>query len=198
MRVSGISPVEGKKCMTRETGGPKTLRVLGVDPGIRCVGYGIVDLTGAQEARLIECDAVRLAPSSTPARLEVIYRRLSRVMEKHRPQVLAIEDVFHGKSFRSVLKVGQARGVIILAAQIAGIEISEYAPRLVKKSVTGNGNADKSQVQRMVARILGLDELLEPNDITDAIAVAFCHGRRAWRDRLLGTEVANNLLGRRR
>lgn len=173
--------------MDQETGGPEMLRVLGVDPGTRYVGYGIVDLVGAQQARLIDSDVLRLETGSAAARLETIFRHMSAQMEKHRPRVLAIEDVFHGKNFKSVLKLGQARGVIILAAQMAGLEIGEYSPRLVKKSVTGNGNADKSQVQRMVARILGQDELLEPEDISDAVAVAFCHGRRAWTDRLMAS-----------
>lgn len=171
--------------MNQETGGPETLRVLGVDPGTRNVGYGIVDLNGAHEARLIDCGVLRLESGSAAARLETIYRHMTAQMEKHRPEVLAIEDIFHGKNFKSVLKIGQARGVIILAAQVAGIEIGEYSPRLVKKAVTGNGNADKSQVGRMVARILGREELLDSEDITDAIAVAFCHGRRAWTRRLL-------------
>ena len=174
--------------MNRENGG--ALRVLGVDPGTRYVGYGVVDLHSPQQARLIHCDVLRLTASSQAARLERIYRHMIAQMETYSPQVLAIEDIFHGKNFKSVLKLGQARGVIILAAQMAGIEISEYSPRLVKKSVTGNGNADKSQVQRMVARILGLKELLEPQDITDALAVAFCHGRRAWTGALLERERA--------
>jgi crossover junction endodeoxyribonuclease RuvC len=172
--------------MRQETVEPKTLRVLGVDPGTRCVGYGIIDLTGARQARLIDCDVLRLESGPAAARLESIFRHMSAQMERYRPRVLAIEDVFHGKNFKSVLKIGEARGVIILAAQMAGLEIGEYSPRLIKKSVTGNGNADKSQVQRMVTRILGRDDLLEPEDISDAVAVAFCHGRRAWTDRLLG------------
>ncbi len=172
--------------MNQEASGPETLRVLGVDPGTRYVGYGIVDLTGAQQARLIDCDVLRVEAESAPAKLELIFTHMRAQIEKHRPRVLAIEDIFYGKNFKSALKVGQARGVIMLAAQMAGLEIGEYSPRLVKKSVTGNGNADKSQVQRMVARILGRDELFESEDISDAIAVAFCHGRRAWTDRLMG------------
>lgn len=172
--------------MSQRSGGPETIRVLGVDPGTRYVGYGIVDLTGARQARLIDCDVLRLGSGTTAAKLEAIYRHVSARIEEHRPRVLAIEDVFHGKNFKSVLKVGQARGVIILAAQMAGLEISEYPPRLVKKSVTGNGNADKSQVGRMVTRILGREEPFEREDVTDAIAAAICHGRRAWTGRLVG------------
>ncbi len=172
--------------MNQESGGTETLRVLGVDPGTRFVGYGIVDLTGAQQARLIDCGVLCVEAESAAAKLELIFRHMSAQMEKHRPRVLAIEDIFYGKNFKSALKVGEARGVIMLAAQMAGLEIGEYSPRLVKKSVTGNGNADKSQVQRMVARILGRDELFESEDVSDAIAVAFCHGRRAWTDRLMG------------
>jgi len=182
--------------MNQETGEPKTLRVLGVDPGTRCVGYGIIDLTGARQARLIDCDVLRLESGSAAARLESIFRHMSAQMERHRPRVLAIEDVFHGKNFKSVLKIGEARGVIILAAQMARLEIGEYSPRLIKKSVTGNGNADKSQVQRMVTRLLGRDDLLEPEDISDAVAVAFCHGRRAWTDRLLGRDGSSARLSR--
>lgn len=168
--------------MTSRRGGDAGVRVLGVDPGTRAVGFGIIDIAVAQELSLVDAGALRMPPGPLAPRLGTIFQGLASLIAEHRPQVLAVEEVFHGKNFQSVLKVGQARGVVILAAQLAGLDVCEYSARLVKKSVTGNGNADKAQVQKMVARLLQLDELPEPKDITDAMAVAFCHGKRLWRD----------------
>ncbi len=115
------------------------------------------------------------------------------LIQSHSPRVLAIEQGFHGKNFQSVLKVGEARGVAVLAAQMAGLEIREYSPALIKKAATGNGNADKKQVQRMMGRVLGLEADLEPVDITDALAAAFCHGQRLWKVGAVGGTSARRI-----
>lgn len=160
-------------------------RILGIDPGTRTLGYGILDVGRSGQAFVVHCGALRLPPRPLEVRLEAIFREVSAIITRHRPRILAIEEVFHGKNFQSVLKVGEARGVVVLAAQMAGLEICEYAPAVIKKAATGNGVADKAQVQRMMARLLGLRVPPEPEDVTDALAAAFCHGQRIWRSGVL-------------
>jgi crossover junction endodeoxyribonuclease RuvC len=157
------------------------IRVLGIDPGTRVLGYGVLDVDKRSSPRVVAHGALRLPRSPLAVRLELIFREVESIISAHRPQVLALEEVFHGKNFQSVLKVGEARGVVVLAAQISGLEIQEYSPALIKKSATGNGNAAKAQVQGMMKRVLGLKEALEPPDVADALAAAFCHGQRVWR-----------------
>ena len=150
-------------------------RVLGIDPGTRVVGYGIIDAhRGAPRA--VAHGAIRLPRGPIAARLETIFREIRALLDRYRPEVLAIEEVFQGKNFQSVLKVGQARGVAILAAQLAGIEIREYAPARIKKAATGNGNAAKVQVEGMMTRMLGIGETGSADE-TDALAVAYCHAQ---------------------
>jgi crossover junction endodeoxyribonuclease RuvC len=150
-------------------------RVLGIDPGTRVVGYGIIDAhRGAPRA--VAHGAIRLPKAPIAARLETIFREVRALVDRYRPQVLAIEEVFQGKNFQSVLKVGEARGVVILAAQLAGIEIREYAPARIKKAATGNGNAAKVQVEGMMTRMLGIGEASSADE-TDALAVAYCHAQ---------------------
>ena len=157
------------------------IRVLGIDPGTRILGHGILDVGPGSKVVLVECGAIRLPARPLSVRLERIYQEVREIIAKHSPGVLAIEEVFHGKNFQSVLKVGEARGVVVLAAQMAGLEIREYSPAVIKKAATGNGNADKTQVQGMMERLLGVERFPGPVDVTDALAVAFCHGQRAWR-----------------
>jgi crossover junction endodeoxyribonuclease RuvC len=160
------------------------VRVLGIDPGTRVVGFGILDLEAGGKPALVAQGAIRLPATPLAARLAKIYSELRGIIAKHQPHVLSIEGVFHGKNFQSVLKVGEARGVVVLAAQLEGLEICEYTPAMIKKAATGKGNAGKPQVQRMMGRILGLETAPEPADVTDALAAAFCHGQRMWRRRL--------------
>jgi len=136
------------------------------------VGYGIIDAArGAPRA--VAHGAIRLPRAAIAARLETIFREIRALVDRYRPDVLAIEEVFQGKNFQSVLKVGEARGVVILAAQLAGIEIREYAPARIKKAATGNGNAAKVQVEGMMTRILRIGAV-GTADETDALAVAYC------------------------
>ena len=145
------------------------------------LGYGILDIERRGRPSLVACGVVRLPPRPLSVRLETIYREVRALLLRYGPGVLAIEEVFHGKNFQSVLKVGEARGVVVLAAQMSGLEIREYPPAVVKRSATGHGDADKSQVQSMMARFFGSEVVSEPEDASDALAVAFCHGQRLWR-----------------
>lgn len=158
-----------------------------MDPGTRVLGYGILDVARGQRPKVVAHGALRLPQSPLASRLEKIFGEIGRIISAHAPQVLALEEVFYGKNFQSVLKVGEARGVVVLAAQMRGLEIREYSPALIKKSATGNGNAGKSQVQGMMQRVLGLREAPEPLDVTDALAAAFCHGQRLWRASLVSS-----------
>ena len=157
------------------------LRVLGVDPGTRVAGFGVLDVVPGRDPVVVECGGLRLKGRELPDRLLELHDGLAAVIARHSPSILAVETVFHGKSFDSVLKVGEARGVVLLVGAANGLEIHQYAPALVKKTTTGNGRASKQQVQRMIVRLLGLDHTPEPVDATDALAIAFCYARRLWR-----------------
>jgi crossover junction endodeoxyribonuclease RuvC len=151
------------------------IRILGVDPGSRHTGYGVIEKRGA---RLVPVDAGSLSPSprlSFSHRLLEIHDGLAGVIRTHRPLHVAMEDIFHAVNVRSALKLAQVRGVLLLAAAEAGLEVAAYPPRSVKKAVVGTGGADKSQVAWMIVRLLGLGEERRPADVTDALAVAVCH-----------------------
>jgi len=153
--------------------------VLGVDPGTAATGYGVVE-RGSGPHRLIECGVIR-PPAGRPlaARLAVIFEELSQVISRHQPSAVAVEDVFVAHNARSALVLGHARGVIMLAAAQAGIEVAEYAPREVKAAIVGAGSATKLQIQAMVARHLRLKEPPRPADAADGVAVALTHVLRA-------------------
>jgi crossover junction endodeoxyribonuclease RuvC len=162
----------------------ESVRILGFDPGTRVAGWGLVDAEAGRPARVVACGAVRLEKYPFPERLSRLHDALAEVIARHRPGVFAVESVFHGKSFASVLKVGEARGVGLLAAARAGLEVAEFPPAEVKKSATGNGRATKTQMQAMMARLLRLDAAPRPADVADALALALCYAQRLWRRRL--------------
>ncbi|MHC4788828.1 MAG: crossover junction endodeoxyribonuclease RuvC [Planctomycetota bacterium] len=153
------------------------MRIMGIDPGTRVCGYGIIEADGA-EARALDYGVVRSSDAALAARLKVIYEGLLTVIQRLEPDVAAIEGVFAGKNVRSALKIGEGRGAALLAAATAGVEVAEYAPAQVKKAVLGSGRGHKSQVQQMVKVILGLPELPAPDDAADALALAICHLHR--------------------
>jgi crossover junction endodeoxyribonuclease RuvC len=161
--------------------GAAPVRVLGIDPGTRVAGYAVLDLGRGPTPTLVRAGAFRLPDGPIPARLLALHEGILDVIREDGPTVLAVETIFHGKSFPSVAKVSEARGVVLLAAAQYGLEIAEFQPALVKKAATGNGTATKRQVQSMMVRILGLTETPRPIDATDAIAIAFCYGQRLWR-----------------
>ncbi len=155
------------------------MRVIGVDPGSIKSGYGIVD---QREAELIalEYGVIRTSSNAPLAqRLLQISARLQELIIEFRPQVIAVEDLFFAKNAQSALKLGHARGVILLTAAQAGLEIVEYTPLEVKQSVVGYGRADKVQVQQMVKVLLRLQEIPTPDDAADALAIAICHHHSA-------------------
>ena len=153
------------------------MRVLGIDPGSETTGWGVVegDRNG-QSYRLVEFGVVKLSSSATfSSRLLKISQALHEVIEKLKPDACAIEEAFYSVNPKVILKLGQVRGVALLAAESAALEIGEYSPRLVKQTVAGYGNAEKQQVQEMVRVLLSLRTVPEPHDAADALAVAICH-----------------------
>ncbi|HEV8600404.1 MAG TPA: crossover junction endodeoxyribonuclease RuvC [Gemmatimonadales bacterium] len=154
------------------------MRVLGIDPGTATVGYGVVERSASlgSAARLVECGVLR-TPSREllQNRLAVIHAGLCELIERHRPDVLAVEDIFYATNVRTTVVLGHARGVILLAGAQAGILVAEYSPALVKKTVVGRGAALKPQVGFMVAKLLKLSAAPKPADAADAVAVALTH-----------------------
>ncbi len=150
--------------------------ILGIDPGIAIVGYSIVECKGnnfkAIDYGCITTDSNLLFPD----RIKIIYDRLTEIIEIYNPEDLAVEELFFNKNVKTAIKVGQARGVEILAAVNKGMNIYEYTPLQIKQAVVGYGRADKFQVQEMVKLLLNLKERPKPDDVADALAVAICHG----------------------
>jgi crossover junction endodeoxyribonuclease RuvC len=152
-----------------------TMRVLGIDCGTECTGFGVVELNARDELICLEFGGIRLSSRGPMAqKLAQIYRSLCVVIGKHQPDRVAIEEVFHAVNAKSALKLGQARGVAMLAASSHNIHVAEYAPLTIKSSVVGYGRAEKQQVQAMVARLLRLENVPEPADAADALAIAIC------------------------
>ncbi len=152
------------------------MRVLGIDCGTEYTGYGVVELLSDDRLVCIVCGAIKVSPREPmAARLSLIYTRLQELISEHRPERVAIEDVFYAVNVKSALKLGQVRGVAMLAAAAAGLEVAEYAPLSIKSAVVGYGKAEKHQVQQMVTRLLNLDQVPEPADAADALAIAICH-----------------------
>lgn len=152
------------------------MRVLGIDCGTEYTGYGVVDLIPDGRLLFVCCGAIKLAlREPLPARLSRIYEQLSHLIVTHQPDQVAIEDVFYAVNAKSALKLGQVRGVAMLAAATARLEVAEYAPLSIKSAVVGYGKAEKQQVQHMVTRLLNLADVPEPPDAADALAIAICH-----------------------
>jgi len=152
------------------------MRVLGIDCGTEYTGYGVVELCSDDRLMCLAFGAVKLSPREPMARrLAQIFDRLAAVISEHQPDYVAIEDVFYAVNAKSAIKLGQVRGVAMLAASSSGLEVAEYSPLSIKSAVVGYGKAEKQQVQHMVARLLNLDELPEPADAADALAIAICH-----------------------
>jgi crossover junction endodeoxyribonuclease RuvC len=160
--------------------------VLGIDPGTANTGYGVV---ARQGGRMVALDGgvVRTSPASEPAaRLAAIHARVAELIEEHRPDAVAVEQLYFGANVRSAFAVGQARGVVLLAAGQRGVPCWSYTPQQIKGAVCGSGRAAKDQVQRMVQTLLSLDELPRPDHAADALAIAICHANSAPMRRALG------------
>ncbi len=154
------------------------MRILGIDPGSIITGYGVIDEKKGKLSPVaygtIECKK----KGPFPERLKMIFEGLNKIIEDYNPDNIALESVFFGKSVKSAIKIGEARGVAILCAAIAGKPMFEYAPTVVKRAVVGYGNAQKAQVGEMVKIILALSEIPKKFDATDALAIAICHCHR--------------------
>jgi crossover junction endodeoxyribonuclease RuvC len=157
-------------------------RILGVDPGSHCTGYGVITGEG-DEFKYIDSGHITPPKAANRCeRLRAIFEGIRQAIQRHAPTHLAIEDVFYNKNARSSLVLGEARGAAILAAALADLPVYEYSPREIKQSVTGHGGADKSQVNFMLGKILRLDRPPGNTDESDALAVAVCHAfkNREW------------------
>ena len=149
--------------------------ILGIDPGTLIMGYGIIEVNG-QLITMKEMQVLKLSSKKgNPERLQLIHQKVEELIKKYNPHEFAIEAPFFGKNVQSMLKLGRAQGVAIAAAMSAGLTVTEYSPKKVKQSITGNGNADKIQVWKMLKQLLALEEEPEYFDATDALAVAVCH-----------------------
>jgi len=151
------------------------VRILGVDPGSRFTGFGVVDYKAGQFI-VIDYGVIKIKPVGFPERLQQIFEDLGEVIAFQKPTTMAIEQVFVAKNPSSALKLGHARGAAMLAGSCAGLFASEYSALQIKKAIVGTGRADKPQMQKMIMLLLGLTELPQ-NDAADALSVALCHGQ---------------------
>lgn len=157
---------------------PEHMFVLGIDPGLSATGYGLVE--GSHPPRAHIAGVIRTDTGMTvPQRLADLHRGLRQVIEDASPDVVAVETVFTNRNLQTAISVGRASGVALLAAAEAGVEVFEYVPTAIKSAITGDGSANKAQMQQMVARLLRLKEAPKPADAADALAIALCHLRVA-------------------
>ena len=152
------------------------MKVLGIDPGTAVLGYGVVESGTGTHPRLLECGTLTTAArDALPTRLRVIHEGTAALLSRHAPDAIAVESAFYGKNVRTTVVLSHARGVILLAAEQAGVAIAEYSPAQVKKTVVGRGAALKPQVGYMVAQLLRLKTAPTPADAADGVAVALAH-----------------------
>ncbi len=151
------------------------MRILGIDPGLAIVGYGVIEKKG-NTYKILEYGTIQTkADEKTPDRLEIIFNELNQIIKDFEPDEVAYEKLFHQKNSKTVIDVSQARGVEILAAKINNLNIYEYTPLQIKMALTGYGRANKKQMQESVKRFLNLKEIPRPDDAADALAIALCH-----------------------
>lgn len=173
MRAGDIYSKDGDPVKSRPA--PTEKIILGIDPGTTVMGFGILLVEG-RSVKLVSAGAIKFPVADDHAlKLRAIFKHVSSIIEEHKPDELAIEAQFFGKNVQSMLKLGRAQGVAIAAALHREIAVVEYAPKRVKQSITGNGNASKEQVAAMLLSILGIRSLPSSTDATDAVAVAVCH-----------------------
>jgi len=152
------------------------MRILGIDPGTSLIGYGVVDILGDDYKTIDYGKFVTPSNIHNKDRVNDVYKFFSELIKKHKPECLAIESLFFFKNAKTVIKVSEIRGVLLLAAAQKGLEIREFTPLQVKQSVTNYGRAEKYQIQKMVKLILDLKEIPRPDDVADALALAICCG----------------------
>ena len=152
------------------------LRVLGIDPGARATGYGLISCSSEGAVSLVECGVIRPRPTDPLAsRIREIFRELEALLDALRPDAVAVESLFYGKNVKSALTLAHVRGAVLLAPALRDLEIHEYSPREIKKTVVGRGNATKDQVAFMVQERLRLSGPPRPSDAADGVACALCH-----------------------
>lgn len=163
--------------------------IIGIDPGTRVTGYGIIK-KAVSHYQVLDFGCIKPPPQlKITDRYLIIYEGLEELLELHKPQVLAIETQFVHKNVQSAIKLGMARGVVIVAAKKRGMQIIEYTPSQAKRAVSGNGRASKYQVQGMVQKLLALNSLPQPDDAADALALALCHAHAYRFSKPLGMEI---------
>lgn len=154
--------------------------IIGIDPGTARLGFGVIDEGSDQQPRAVAYGVLSTeSDEAMPQRLASLFDRLTELIETHRPEVLAVEQLFFARNVTTAITVGQARGIVLLAAARADVHVVEYSPSEVKHAVAGYGKASKTQMQEMVRIILGLAEVPEPDDAADALAIALCHAQTA-------------------
>lgn len=150
------------------------MRILGIDPGLAVTGYGILDVDG-DKVKLLNAGTHTTAGGMMAERLRSIFVRINELLETETPAEVAIEEGFYGKNVKVAMSLGQARGAVLLACGLGGVPIYEYSPREVKQAVVGRGAASKEQVNYMIKQLLNLKDAPAPFDVSDALAVAYCH-----------------------
>ncbi len=161
------------------------VRILGIDPGSRITGYGLIDTDGRQSVH-VASGCIRTTDGPFPARLAEIFVALGGIIDEHAPAECAVEKVFVNRNVESAMKLGHARGAAIVAAATREVEVFEFSPNEIKQAIVGRGHADKQQVQHMVGVLLGLREALQA-DTADALAAALCHGHTRFSLQRVGT-----------
>ncbi|MDY4592546.1 MAG: crossover junction endodeoxyribonuclease RuvC [Eubacteriales bacterium] len=153
------------------------MRILGIDPGLAIVGYGVID-SDKGVYRPVDCGVINTPKElSLPERLELIYKGMGELIDTFKPDQVAIEELFFTKNITTGITVAEARGVILLACKQSGLPMFEYTPNQIKQSLTGYGKADKKQIQFMITRLLGLKAIPKPDDAADALAIALTHAQ---------------------
>ncbi|MDD3890213.1 MAG: crossover junction endodeoxyribonuclease RuvC [Syntrophomonadaceae bacterium] len=149
--------------------------VLGIDPGTAITGYGLVDHKSGKEKLITYGTITTPAGMKMHLRLCIINQEIDRLIAEYKPDAVAVEEIFYQKNAKTVITVAQSRGVVLMTAASAGVEVAEYTPLQVKQAVVGYGNAEKKQVQIMVQKILSMQQIPRPDDAADALAIAICH-----------------------
>ena len=153
------------------------MKIIGIDPGLVCTGFGIIDSSG-NNLKVVDFGIIKADPKdSLSQRLKTIYDDVKEIVEMYKPSVMSIEEVFYGKNVKSALLLGHARAVPMVVSANYNMPLYEFSSRKIKQSITGNGNATKEQVQFMVKNILLMDSLPQPLDASDALAIAICYNR---------------------
>ena len=151
------------------------MRIIGIDPGTGILGFGVIDFTG-RKAQMVDAGVIRTPVKEDDAvRLETIFEELTDIIASNKPQIMSVEKLFFARNVTTAMTVAQARGVVLLCARMAGLQIFEYTPMQIKQAVTGYGKAEKKQIQEMVKLQRGLQTVPQPDDCADALAAALTH-----------------------